>query len=208
MKLLEQRIEKDGVVLPGDILKVGDFLNQQIDASLAYELGADFARHFSTRGVTKVLTIESSGIALAVMTAYHLGCNMVFAKKNVSSNMSGEYYTAKVYSYTKRQECNIVVAKSYLTADDKVLILDDFLATGAALVGLKDLVEQAGATRWLSGRSFMMLLGQASAHAPQPTHFERSTFAMPSTMWIASNLHALVQLPRPMHAKAPGCRSR
>ena len=146
MKLLEQRIQKDGVVLPGDVLKVGSFLNQQIDASLAYEMGADFARHFSARGVTKVLTIESSGIALAVMTAYHLGCNMVFAKKNVSSNMSGEYYTAKVYSYTKHQECNIVVAKSYLTADDKVLILDDFLATGNALDGLISLTEQSGAT--------------------------------------------------------------
>ena len=146
MQLLEQRIKKDGKVLPGDILVVGSFLNQQIDCSLINEMGADFAKHFASAGVTKVLTIEASGIALAAMAAYHLGCNMVFAKKHKSANMTGDTYVAEVRSYTKNTVNQITVSKKYLLPTDKVLIIDDFLATGSALEGLISLTEQSGAT--------------------------------------------------------------
>ena len=146
MKLLEDRILSDGRVLPGGILKVDNFLNHQIDTALLYEMAREFYRLFGGEGVTKVLTIEASGIAIAAMTGYVFGCPMVFAKKSKTKNISDNLYTAEVPSFTHGNVNTVVVSKDYLQPGDRVLLIDDFLATGAALVGLRALVEQAGGT--------------------------------------------------------------
>ena len=145
IRALEQRILTEGRVLPGEVLKVGSFLNQQIDTKLLKEMGDEVARLFSQSNVTKVLTIESSGIALAYAAAVSLGVPMVFAKKHKSSNLAGSILTSKVFSYTHQQTYDVVVSGDYITKDDTVLIVDDFLAKGNALAGLIDIVEQAGA---------------------------------------------------------------
>ena len=145
MKLLEDMILKEGVVLPGDILKVGSFLNQQIDPSLLAGIGREIARLFEDEGVTKILTIESSGIPMAAAAAMEMGVPMVFAKKHQSSNVDGDVYCVPVASYTHGMTYNVVVSMDYLRPEDKVLLVDDFLATGNALIGLIDLVGQAGA---------------------------------------------------------------
>ncbi|MBO5555871.1 MAG: xanthine phosphoribosyltransferase, partial [Oscillospiraceae bacterium] len=146
MELLEQRILRDGKIRPGGILKVDGFLNHQIDPALLYDMAREFQRLFADEGVNKILTIEASGIAIACMTGYLFGCPLVFAKKSKSRNISDDVYAVEVESFTHGNTNTVVVSREYLGPEDRVLIVDDFLATGAALVGLKALVEQAGGT--------------------------------------------------------------
>ena len=146
MKALEEKILREGNVLPGHILKVGSFLNHQIDADFNMEMGREIARLFADAGVTRVLTIETSGIALALGAAAALHVPMVFAKKNRSSNLSGDLYQTVVHSYTHNTDYTVVVEKQYIHPEDRVLIVDDFLANGKALIGLRELVEMAGDT--------------------------------------------------------------
>ena len=145
MKLLEERIRKDGEVLPGGILKVGKFLNQQMDPQLFYEMAKEWQRLFADAGVNKILTIEASGIGIACVAGLVFGCPVVFAKKSKSKNVSGEVYTTQVFSFTHGSTNTVLVSKAYLQPGDRVLIIDDFLANGAALEGLMDLVRQSGA---------------------------------------------------------------
>lgn len=142
---LEQRILKEGKILPGEVLKVGSFLNQQIDTNLIKDMGDEIARLYEHDNVTKILTIESSGIAIAFAAGLSMRLPVVFAKKHSSLNVSGNILTSKVFSYTHQQTYDIVVSGDYITKDDTVLIVDDFLAKGNALTGLIDIVEQAGA---------------------------------------------------------------
>lgn len=146
MKALEERIVRDGTIRPGGILKVDNFLNHQIDPQLLYEMAQEFYRLFGGEGVNKILTIEASGIAMAAMTGYVFGCPLVFAKKSKSRNIADDVYAVEVESFTHGNTNTVVVSREYLGPEDRVLIIDDFLATGAALVGLKALVEQAGGT--------------------------------------------------------------
>ena len=145
MKLLEDHILRDGVIKPGGILKVDSFLNHQIDPELMFEMGQELKRLYKDDNVTKVLTIESSGIAIAICTAYAIGCPMVFAKKSKSKNISDDVYAVEVPSFTHGNINTVVLSKEYLKPGDRVLIVDDFLATGAALAGLAEIVSQAGA---------------------------------------------------------------
>ena len=138
---LEQRILEEGQILPGEVLKVGSFLNQQIDTKLLKAMGEEIARLFEGNNVTKVLTIESSGIAIAFAAGLEMGLPVVFAKKHSSLNVSGNILTSKVFSYTHQQTYDVVVSGDYITKDDTVLIVDDFLAKGNALAGLIDIVE-------------------------------------------------------------------
>ena len=146
MNFLEERILKEGIVKPGNVLKVDNFLNHQIDVALMDEIGREFKRRFADVPVTKVLTIESSGIAIACAVAREFGVNVVFAKKAKSVNLDGDMYVAEVESFTHKKTNKVIVAKKYLDPQDCVLIVDDFLANGQALHGLIALAEQAGAT--------------------------------------------------------------
>jgi len=146
MELLEQRILTDGRLLPGGILKIDNFLNHQIDPMLLQEMAGEVHRLFADAAVDRVLTIEASGIALAILVGLEFHCPVVFAKKSKTSNISDNVYRAEIPSFTHGNVNTAVVAKDYLHAGDRVLLVDDFLATGAALLGLKGLVEQAGAT--------------------------------------------------------------
>ena len=146
MELLEQKILKDGKIYPGNILKVDNFLNHQVDVELIDAMGKDFAEHFADAGITRVITLEVSGISMAYTAAKYLGVPMVFAKKIESLTLSDDVYSSKVVSYTKNKEYNIRVDRRFLLPTDRVLIVDDFLAKGEALGGLIDLCEQAGAT--------------------------------------------------------------
>ena len=146
MKLMEDKILAEGTVLPGNILKVGSFLNQQLDTAFLAEATREFARLYQNEGVTKVITIESSGIALATLTAYWLGVPCVVVKKHASANLPKDLYTAEITSFTHNNTYTAVVAKEYLKSDDRILIVDDFLAIGNAVVGLRSLIAQAGAT--------------------------------------------------------------
>lgn len=146
MKLLEERILKDGVIKEGGIVKVDSFLNHQMDIELINEIGKEFYRRFANEGITKILTVEASGIGIACLAAQYFGVPVVFAKKSESKNLDGDVYTSKVVSYTKGKEYDIRVSNKYITAADKVLIIDDFLAKGKAVFGLCDILEQAGAT--------------------------------------------------------------
>lgn len=145
MKLLEDKINECGKIIGDDIVKVDMFLNHQVDMNLLNEMGKEFKRLFSHKEITKVLTLEVSGIAIAAMAALHLNVPMVFAKKTASRNSDGEAYESEVYSFTKNKTYTIRAAKDYILPTDKVLIIDDFLANGKAMLGLIDLVEQAGA---------------------------------------------------------------
>ena len=145
MQLMEQMILKEGKVLPGGILKVGSFLNQQIDTEFLGQVGQEIARLFEGCGVTKVLTIESSGIAIAAAAGMAMHVPLVFAKKHKSSNVDGDVYSTVVHSYTHNTDYTVVVSSDYLLPTDTVLLVDDFLANGKALMGLVDLVNQAGA---------------------------------------------------------------
>jgi len=147
MELLEQRIIKDGVVKKGNVLKVDSFLNHQIDIELYSEIGAEFARLYKDCDVTKILTIEASGIGIACVTAQSFNnVPVVFAKKNKTNNLSDDVYSSKVVSFTHGREYEIVVSKSYIKPEDRILIIDDFLANGKALEGLIKIINQAGAT--------------------------------------------------------------
>lgn len=146
MKLLQERIVADGKIEAGNILKVDSFLNHQIDVSLLEEIGQEFKRQFGDREVSKILTIEASGIAIACITARYFGVPVVFAKKSRSLNIAGDVYTAKVESFTHKNTNDIIVSKKFLSPEDQVLIVDDFLANGKAILGLCQLVDQAGAS--------------------------------------------------------------
>jgi len=146
LKLLEERILSDGLALPGSVLKVDMFLNHQIDFSLLKELGREFYNIFGSENVTKILTVEASGIALACAAAEFFSVPALFAKKGLSKNIGSDYYSAEVFSYTKGSQYTIYVSKKYLSERDRVLIIDDFLATGAALDGLCDICARAGAS--------------------------------------------------------------
>ena len=145
MQLLKDRIQRDGIVREGGVLKVDSFLNHQIDVSLLNEIGREFCRRFSGCGVNKILTIEASGIGIACIAAQHFEVPVVFAKKAASKNISGDTYTSRVHSFTKDKFYDVIVSKDFLGEGDRVLIIDDFLAKGAALVGLADIVKQSGA---------------------------------------------------------------
>ena len=146
MRVLEERILKDGVVKPGNVLKVDSFINHQMDVALLDAMGEEFHRLFAEKPITKVLTIETSGIGIAYPVARAFGVPLLFAKKTKSINLDGEMYAAEVESYTTKKVHKIIVSKKFLQPDDHVLIIDDFLANGYALQGLISLVEAAGAT--------------------------------------------------------------
>ncbi|NLP44593.1 MAG: xanthine phosphoribosyltransferase [Peptococcaceae bacterium] len=146
MELLKERIKKNGKVIGEDILKVDSFLNHQIDVQLFQEIGKEFKKRFNTEKITKILTVEASGIGVACITAqYFDNVPVVFAKKYIARNLAADVYESKVFSYTKGTEYLIRVDKEYLNPDDNVLIIDDFLANGKAVAGLMDIVRQAGA---------------------------------------------------------------
>lgn len=146
MKALEEKILKEGVILSEDILKVDGFLNHQIDVKFLKEIGKEFYRIFQDEGITKILTIEASGIAIACFTADAFDVNVVFAKKSLSSNIGNDVYTSVVHSYTHGTDYTVTVSKSYLHENDRVLIVDDFMANGKAVEGLIDICEQAHCT--------------------------------------------------------------
>lgn len=146
MELLKERILKDGRVFEGDILKVDRFLNHQLDVNLLNEIGKAFKAHFHDIQITKILTAEVSGIAIATIAAQYFNVPVVFAKKFESVNIAGDAYEGVVYSYTKQKTYHIRVSKEFLSADDSVLILDDFLANGEAIKGLNQIVDLSGAT--------------------------------------------------------------
>lgn len=146
MNCLEARIVKDGVVKPGNVLKVDSFLNHQMDIELMNEIGEEFYRRFQNKKINKILTIEASGIAIAYAVAQKFGVPVLFAKKSKSINIAGDTYTAEVESFTHKNKNTVVVSKQFLNEEDRVLIVDDFLANGCALQGLISIVDQAGAT--------------------------------------------------------------
>jgi xanthine phosphoribosyltransferase len=146
MNFLEERIMKDGIVKPGNVLKVDSFLNHQMDIALMEEIGKEFKRRFAAKNITKVLTIEASGIGIAAFAAKEFGVPMVFAKKSKSINIDGAMLVAEVESFTHKNKNQVIVSKRFLTAEDHVLIIDDFLANGCALMGLIQIVGTAGAT--------------------------------------------------------------
>ena len=145
MKLLEDRIRKDGKIYDGDVLKVDSFVNHKIDVKFISELGKEFYRLFGDCGINKILTIEASGIGIACLVAMYFDVPVVFAKKSKSINISADVYTSKVESYTHNRVYDVIVSKEFLGPEDKVLIIDDFLAKGSALKALISLVKDAGA---------------------------------------------------------------
>ena len=145
MNFLEERIVRDGQVRPGESLKVDSFLNHQLDVALLDEIGKTFYEKYKDRGITRILTIEASGIAIAMMTGRYFQVPVVFAKKAKSKNLDGELYTSKVHSYTYGKDYDITLSKKFLTSEDTVLLVDDFLAVGKAMNGLLDICRQAGA---------------------------------------------------------------
>ena len=146
MKLLEERIREDGVVKEGNVLKVDSFLNHQMDIELFNEMGKEWARLFADRPVTKILTVEASGIGIACVAAQHFHVPVVFAKKTQSLNIDGEVYSTKIQSFTHKKIYDVIVSKKFIKPEDHILIIDDFLANGCALEVLLQIVEDAGAT--------------------------------------------------------------
>ena len=146
MKLLEERIRKDGIVKEGNVLKVDSFLNHQMDTDLFNEMGKEFKRLFADKPINKILTIEASGIGIACIVAQHFHVPVVFAKKAQSVNLDGEMYTTKVESFTHKKVYDVILSKKFLGPEDHVLLIDDFLANGCALLGLIDIVKKSGAT--------------------------------------------------------------
>lgn len=145
MEILKERIRRDGKIKDGHIIKVDAFLNHQIDIELLNEIGKEFRRLFDAENITKVITIEASGIAVACLTAQYFNVPVVFAKKSESKNIDGDVYTTTVTSYTRGKEYTVILEKRFLTSNDRILIIDDFLATGKAQFGLLDISKQAGA---------------------------------------------------------------
>ena len=146
MKLLEERIKKDGTVRDGNVLKVDNFLNHQMDMELFQEMGKEWKKLFADKPINKILTIEASGIAIAAIAAQYFEVPVVFAKKAQSINIEGEVYQTKIESFTHKRIYDVIVSKKFIGPEDHVLIIDDFLANGCALLGLIDIVEQSGAT--------------------------------------------------------------
>ena len=146
MKILEERIRKDGIVKAGNVLKVDSFLNHQMDVELFNEMGKEFKRLFADRPVNKILTIEASGIGIACIVAQHFQVPVVFAKKTQSINIDGEVYSTKIESFTHKRIYDVIVSKKYIQPTDHVLIIDDFLANGCAVRGLIEMIRSAGAT--------------------------------------------------------------
>ena len=146
MKLLEERIRKDGTVKAGNVLKVDSFLNHQMDIDLFNEMGKEWARLFADRKITKILTVEASGIGIACVAAQHFHVPVVFAKKSQSVNIDGEVYSTKIESFTHKRVYDVIVSKKFLHPEDHILIIDDFLANGCALEGLIDIGNKAGAS--------------------------------------------------------------
>ena len=146
MKLLEERIQKDGIVRPGNVLKVDSFINHQMDIKLFSEMAKEWKRLFAGKNITKILTIEASGIGIAAVTAMEFGVPVVFAKKSQSINLDYDNYTTKIESFTHKRVYDVIVSKKFLSTEDHILIIDDFLANGCALEGLLNIVEEAGAT--------------------------------------------------------------
>ena len=146
MNFLEERICKDGIVKEGNVLKVDSFINHRMDIELFDRMGEEYAKRFAGKNINKILTIEASGIGIACVVAESFNCPVVFAKKTASINLDGDVYTSKVISFTKKREYDIIVSKKFLTKDDHILIIDDFLANGCAVMGLIDLINAAGAT--------------------------------------------------------------
>ena len=146
MNFLEERIQKDGIVREGNGLKVDSFLNHQMDIKLFDEMGAEFKRRFADANINKILTIEASGIGIACIVARHFDVPVVFAKKSKSINIDGEMYSAEVESFTHKCKNQVIVSRKFLSPEDRVLIIDDFLANGCALQGLISLVNEAGGT--------------------------------------------------------------
>ncbi len=146
MKLLEERIRKDGTVREGNVLKVDNFLNHQMDIELYKEMGQEWKRLFADKPINKILTIEASGIGMACVAAQYFDVPVVFAKKAQSINIEGEVYQTTIESFTHKRVYDVIVSKKFIGPDDHVLIIDDFLANGCALLGLIDIVEQSGAT--------------------------------------------------------------
>lgn len=146
MKLLEERIRKDGTVKAGNVLKVDSFLNHQMDIALFNEMGKEWARLFADRPITKILTVEASGIGIACVAAQHFHVPVVFAKKTQSLNIDGEVYSTKIQSFTHGRVYDVIVSKKFIGPEDHILIIDDFLANGCALEGLLEIVGKAGAT--------------------------------------------------------------
>ena len=146
MNFLEEKIMKEGIVKPGNVLKVDSFLNHQMDIALMEQIGREFKRRFADKPVTKVMTIEASGIGIAAFVAREFGVPMVFAKKSKSINIEGEMYVAEVESFTHKNKNQVIVSRKFLSAEDHLLIIDDFLANGCALQGLIAIAESAGAT--------------------------------------------------------------
>lgn len=146
MKLLEERIRKDGTVKEGNVLKVDSFLNHQMDIDLFNEMGKEWARLFADCPITKILTVEASGIGIACVVAQHFHVPVVFAKKTQSLNIDGEVYSTKIQSFTHKKVYDVIVSKKFIKPEDHILIIDDFLANGCALEGLLEIVSEAGAT--------------------------------------------------------------
>ena len=146
MKLLEERIRKDGVVKEGNVLKVDSFLNHQMDIELFNEMGKEFRRLFPSEEINKILTIEASGIGIACIVAQYFHVPVVFAKKAQSINLDGDMYCTKIESFTHKRVYDVIVAKKYIDKDDHILVIDDFLANGCAVNGLIDIIQNAGAT--------------------------------------------------------------
>ena len=146
LNLLQKKILADGIIKSGDVLKVDSFLNHQIDVPFISELGKIFKKLFASRPVTKILTIEASGIGIACLTAIHMGVPVVFAKKSAGSNMDADVYSTEIKSFTHNKTNHVIVSKKYLNGGDHILIIDDFLANGCALLGLIDIVKKSGAT--------------------------------------------------------------
>ena len=146
MQLLKERILKDGVIKPGNVLKVDSFLNHQMDIDLINEIGKEFRRRFPSDKITKILSIEASGIGIACIAAQYFHVPVIFAKKTQSINIDGEVYHSKVESFTHKRVYDVILSKKFLNEDDHVLIIDDFLANGCALLGLIELVKEAGAS--------------------------------------------------------------
>ena len=146
MNFLEERILKDGVVKTGNVLKVDSFLNHQMDIALMEEIGKEFKRRFADKNITKVMTIEASGIGIAAFVAKEFGVPMVFAKKSKSINIDGDMYVAEVESFTHKNRNQVIVSRKFLGSNDRILIIDDFLANGCALLGLISIAKDAGAS--------------------------------------------------------------
>ena len=166
MQLLEERILKDGIVKPGNVLKVDSFLNHQMDIAFINELGKEFQRRFADAPITKILTIEASGIGIACLVAQYFHVPVVFAKKAQSLNLDGEMFTSKVESFTHKKVYDVILSKKFLGPEDHVLLIDDFLANGCALMGLIDIVNKSGATLEGAGivieKGFQEEIGRAS----------------------------------------------